>query len=85
MKASNTSMPDIAAALSRQAGHPVEDHTGLNGGFDFEIQWAPDEIPDSSYPSLGTVLKAQLGIKLQPTRGTLDIFVIDQIAHPSNN
>ncbi|MDW5267738.1 MULTISPECIES: TIGR03435 family protein [Acidobacteriaceae] len=85
MKASKMSMADVAAALRRQAGRPVEDHTGLKGNFDFEIKWSPEEIPDSVYPSLFTVLKEQLGLKLQPAKGTVETLVIDQIAHPSAN
>ena len=43
MKASKASMTDIAAALRRQAGRPVEDHTDLEGSFDLQIEWAPEE------------------------------------------
>lgn len=85
MKASKMSMVDIAAALRRQAGRPVEDHTDLKGNFDFQIVWAPEEAPDSANPSLFTVLKEQLGLKLRPAKGTIETLVIDQIAHPSAN
>ncbi len=85
MKASKMSMADVAAALRRLAGRPVEDHTGLKGNFDFEIKWSPEEIPDSVYPSLFTVLKEQLGLKLRPAKGSVETLVIDQIAHPSAN
>jgi len=85
MKASKMSMTDVAAALRRQAGRPVEDHTDLKGNFDFQIEWAPEETPDSADPSLFTVLKEQLGLKLQPAKGTTEIFVIDQVTHPSAN
>ena len=85
MKASKMSMADIAGALRRQAGRPVEDHTDLKGDFDFEIEWAPDETPDSTDPSLFTVLREQLGLKLQPTKGITETLVIDHITHPSAN
>lgn len=85
MKASKVSMGDFAAALRRQAGRPVEDHTDLRGSFDFQIKWAPDEAADSAEPSLFTVLKEQLGLKLQPAKGTVETLVIDQVAHPSPN
>jgi uncharacterized protein (TIGR03435 family) len=85
MKASKMSMTDIAAALRRQAGRPVEDHTDLKGSFDFEIEWAREETPDSVDPSLNTVLKEELGLKLQPAKGSIEILAIDQIAHPSAN
>jgi uncharacterized protein (TIGR03435 family) len=85
MKASKMSMADVAAALRRQAGRPVEDHTDLKGDFDFHIEWAPDETPDSANPSLFVVLKEQLGLKLQSAKGPIETLVIDQIAHPSAN
>lgn len=85
MKVSKASMSDIAAALRRPAGHPVEDHTGLKDSFDFEIEWAREETPESVEPSLSTVLKEKLGLKLQPAKGAIEILVVDQIAHPSPN
>ncbi|WP_229668906.1 TIGR03435 family protein [Edaphobacter acidisoli] len=85
MTVSKASMADIAAALHRQAGRPIEDHTDLKGTFDFRIEWATEETPDSSYPSLFTVLKEQLGLKLQPAAGVIETVVIDQISHPSAN
>ncbi len=85
MKASQMSMVDVAAALSRQAGRPVEDHTELKGKFDFQIEWSPEETADSSYPSLFTVLKEQLGLKLRPAKGATEAIVIDEISRPSAN
>ena len=85
MKVSNMSMADIAAGLRRQSGRPVEDHTGLPGNFDFQIEWAPEESPDSADPSLFTVLKEQLGLKLQSAKGITEILIVDQITQPSAN
>jgi uncharacterized protein (TIGR03435 family) len=85
MKISKMTMADVASVLSRQVGRPVEDHTSLTGSYDFEIEWAPEETPDSVDPSLHTVLKEQLGLKLQPERGSIEIVVIDRIAHPTAN
>ncbi len=85
MKATKVSMADLAAVLRRQAGRPVEDHTDLKGDYDFQIDWAPEEAPDSTDPSLFTVLKEQLGLKLEPAKGSIETIVIDQIAHPSDN
>ncbi len=85
MKVSKMSMTDIAAGLRRQAGRPVEDHTGLTGTFDFQIEWAPEETPDSTDASLFTVLKEQLGLKLRAERGNVETLVIDQVAEPSGN
>jgi len=85
MKASGMSMRDIAAALTRQAGRPVEDHTGISGRFSFQIEWAPQVASDSSLPSLFTVVKEQLGLRLRPAKGNLEVFVIDRLEEPSAN
>jgi len=85
MKVSKMSMADIAAGLRRQAGRPVEDHTGLKGDYDFQIEWSPGEAADSVDPSLFTVLKEQLGLKLRPAKGNIEMVVIDQINYPSAN
>jgi len=85
MRVSNASMVDIAATLRRQAGRPVEDHTGLQGKYDFQIEWSPQPTPDSTTPSLFTVLKEQLGLKLRPAKGTFEQIIIDRIAEPSAN
>jgi uncharacterized protein (TIGR03435 family) len=85
MKAANMSMVDIAAALRRQTGRPVEDHTGLKGNFDFQIEWAPNETPESTAPSLFTVLKEQLGLRLRAARGAAETLVIDQVSEPTPN
>jgi len=85
MRASKMSMADVAAAMRRQAGRPVEDHTGLQGNFDFSIQWAPEQTADSTDPSLFTVLKEQLGLKLQPAKGSIETLAVDHIAHPTEN
>ena len=85
MSATNMSMADIASALHRQSGRPAENHTGLPGTFNFQIEWAPEETPDSTDQSLFTVLKDQLGLKLQPAKGVVELLVIDQITEPSVN
>lgn len=85
MKATNMTMADVASALRRQAGRPVEDHTGLTGTYGFEIAWSPDETAESAQPALPTVLKEQLGLKLQAAKGTTENIVIDQIGQPTAN
>jgi uncharacterized protein (TIGR03435 family) len=85
MNATAMSMADIAAALRRQAGRPVEDHTGLNGLFDFHIAWSGQQIDDATTPSLFTVLEQELGLRLRPAKGTIETVVIDQIEKPSAN
>ena len=85
MKVTNQSMADVAAALRKQAGRPVEDHTGLTGKYDFQIEWSPKDTPDSTMPSLFTVLQEELGLRLRPAKGSVEMIVIDHVEQPSDN
>jgi uncharacterized protein (TIGR03435 family) len=67
----------LAASLSFFAGRFVVDKTGLTGGYDMELKWSPD---DSDGPSLFTALQEQLGLKLVPERGPVNVLVVDGAA-----
>ena len=69
----------------------VVNRTGLIGTFDFELTWTPD-LPlgttsrgDSKAPSLFTALEEQLGLKLEPTKSSADVLVIDHVEKPTPN
>ena len=80
----------LAQQLGRYAGvgRPVIDETNLAGQFEWELKWTPDS-PDGNAPvdavSIFTALQEQLGVKLEPSRGQVDVLVIDSIAPPSEN
>ena len=74
---------------------PVENRTGLDGTFDFELQWTP-EVPlpadappgpavDPNGPSIFTAAREQLGLKLEPRRQSIDVLVVDRAEHPTEN
>ena len=60
----------------------IVDRTGLKGVFDWELQLAGDPN-DPSAPSVFTALQEQLGLKLVPNRGMLEVVVIDHIEPPT--
>lgn len=66
----------------------VVDRTGLTGRYDFELiysrQSAAGTPPDAS-PDIFTALQEQIGLKLEPIKGPLDIIVIDHVEKPSEN
>jgi len=88
-------VPTLAQMLSRQAGRPVVDRTGLGGPFDVDMQWSPtasglltagDATPAlTDGPSIFTAVHEQLGLKLQPSRTSVDYLVIDHIERPDPN
>ena len=81
------SMSQFAQFLQR-VGRPVIDKTGLAGRYDFDLAFAPLAPPtagapaDPSRPTIFVALEEQLGLKLQPTNGPLDVIVIDSIEQP---
>jgi bla regulator protein blaR1 len=73
----------------------VVDQTGLNGNFDYELNFTPPwRIPkeqstdtqlDPTGPTFFEALKDQLGLKLRPTRAPIQTLVIDHVEQPSPN
>jgi bla regulator protein blaR1 len=95
-----TTIGALAEVLERQneVGNPpggrgriVVDKTNLSGLYDWTLHWTPwqdlssGEVADSKGPSLFTALQEQLGLKLEPTKGEVEVVVIDHIDLPSEN
>jgi len=73
----------LVGRLSPIVGRVVTDRTSLTGQFDFDLTWAPEAGPDASGPSIFTALQEQLGLKLESTRGPVDVLVIDHVEPPA--
>lgn len=76
----------LAESMATQAGlvvvpRPVIDETGLKGGFDFWMEWTPEDTSEvNNHETGGTfreALKNQLGLKLKPAMGRVQVLVID--------
>jgi uncharacterized protein (TIGR03435 family) len=82
------SMTQLVNLLSPSVERPVQDQTGLTGTFAVDLQWRPENQPDAGVAarlpdSVFTALEEQLGLKLESTRGPLDVLVIDRVEHPT--
>jgi uncharacterized protein (TIGR03435 family) len=80
----------LCKVLSDQLGRSVEDRTGLDGVFDFKLEWEPDGMhKDPNAPvraSLFTALQEQLGLKLEARKGPVEVLVIDRVeSTPTEN
>jgi uncharacterized protein (TIGR03435 family) len=83
----------LANSLPTQTGmatisRPVVNQTGLVGLFDFSVEWAPEVEggqPGPSGPTFNEALKKQLGLKLDPKKGPVELLVIDHVEQPSEN
>jgi uncharacterized protein (TIGR03435 family) len=82
--------------LANQVGRFVVDRTGLEGRWDFTLTFVPRPPPgqpesaappavDPDAPDLFTALREQLGLKLDATKGPVDVFVVESIEKPAND
>jgi uncharacterized protein (TIGR03435 family) len=83
-------MMQLALAITGAAGRPVNDETGFGQqGFDYELRWSPSpssaDVADPGGPSIFTALEEQLGLKLVPKDGPVEVLVIDHIERPTEN
>lgn len=86
--AKGITMEQFAETLSRAVGRRVLNQTSLTGTYDFTLEWLPDELsadPSASGPSLFTALQEQLGLKLESSKGPVEVLVIDGAEKPSEN
>ena len=96
----NALMTDFTGLMqSAVLDRPVLDQTGLDGRWDFTLNWTPDEsqfkgmgvtVPpptDSADapPNLYTAIQEQIGLKLEATKAPADVMVIDHVEKPSAN
>jgi uncharacterized protein (TIGR03435 family) len=85
---------DIALGVGASAdftGRPVVDATNLTGTYDLLLDYAPVTSDPSRSTETSTALpleialRKQLGLKLQPGKGSVETYVIDHVSKPSDN
>jgi uncharacterized protein (TIGR03435 family) len=100
MRGGKIPMAELTRTLSMVLDRTVVDKTGFTGLFDLRLGFLPDEttaaLPppppdaagaslDSRYPSILTALQEQLGLRLESTKGPVEVIVIDHVERPSAN
>lgn len=95
----NVTVADLAGVMqSAVLDRPVIDQTGLQGRWDFTLNWTPDEFQfasfgprpptpagDANAPDLFTAFQQQLGLKLESTKAMAEVLVVDKVAKPPDN
>jgi uncharacterized protein (TIGR03435 family) len=97
-EATKITMKKFADLIGREAGRPVADATGLNGVYDFTLDWSPaaglrvdagengQPAPAADGPSVFTALEEQLGLRLESGKGSTEVLVVDKVDRmPSGN
>jgi uncharacterized protein (TIGR03435 family) len=90
----------LANQLGQILGRSVIDKTEMTGNYDFKLEWTPDEgerrmvsasggdgpaPSDAAGPSIFTAVQDQLGLKLESTKGPVEILVIERAEKASEN
>lgn len=94
---SGVTMALLAGVLSQRPDveRVVRDRTDLTGGFDVDLEFRPfsatpatadgTAVSADSGSALFTALQEQLGLKLEPMRGPVDVLVIDHVERPTED
>jgi len=89
-----TTMAYFLAFLAQAAGRTFVDKTGLTGTYDITLRWTPDDAPPpllngapdpNPPPDIFTAIQEQLGLKLESSKGSVPVLVIDHIERPTPN
>ena len=94
MSVRGTTLDALAEQLAGLLSRPVINKTGLSGNFDFDMSYSPENFPVApgqpapsfaNAPELPTAVREQLGLRLESTRGPVDVIVIDRAERPTEN
>jgi bla regulator protein BlaR1 len=83
-------MSDLAAVVENWTDRPLLDKTGIEGLYRFETAgWLPMDpmASRSDIPDALTVFQMfeKLGLKMEPQKGVVEVYVIDHLEKPSEN
>jgi uncharacterized protein (TIGR03435 family) len=91
-------MTQLTDGLGGVYQRPVVDMTGLEGRFDLDVSFTPDNPggPGVSFgavcnssnadaPTLSTALQEQLGLRIRSGRAPVEVLVIDSVERPTDN
>jgi uncharacterized protein (TIGR03435 family) len=97
LPAQNATMTEFAQTLQGAVlDRPVVNRTGIEGRYNFTLDWQPDETqfaslgrppqqPDTGKPTIYEAFQQQLGLKLERGKATTEVMVIDKLEKPSEN
>jgi uncharacterized protein (TIGR03435 family) len=79
VQASSIPLAVLAGILTRVAGRPVVDKTGIAGNYNVKLRYAPANDPNSELPSVFSALQEQAGLKLEPAKVPYAVVIIDHV------
>jgi uncharacterized protein (TIGR03435 family) len=88
IKGSALPVSRLAFMLISVVGAPVLDQTGLTGQYNVDLKFAPlleTSVEDETLPDIFAALQEKLGLKLEATKGPVEVWVIDRAEMPTAN
>jgi uncharacterized protein (TIGR03435 family) len=85
LSASGMPLQNLAQMLSLYTRRVVVDKTGRLEAFDWTLEWEALGTTTSGGVSIVTALQEQLGLKLEATRGPVEVLVIDRVERPTED
>lgn len=87
MVAAGVRLADLTRRLQGLVQAIVVDKTGLTGSYDFRLDYLPRDLQRQLDAGAGvtifTALPEQIGLRLEPTRGPVEVVVIDRVERPT--
>jgi uncharacterized protein (TIGR03435 family) len=75
----NVTLNDLAASITSVIAKPVANQTTIQGSYDVDVAYAPDDAINSPLPPLFTALEETLGLRLIPAKVPVEMLIIDSI------
>ena len=95
MRGGKVPMAEFVRVLSMMLGRKVIDQTGYSGVFDVDLQFRADDTTLAGFPPSPLPVETdsppifsavqQLGLRLESTKGPVEVLVIDHVDKPSAN
>ena len=101
LAASAVQFSTLTSMLSGILGRPVIDKTGIRGNYDFKLVFSREGLPggppppavigaptlsaSDPRPTIFTALQEEFGLKLESSKGPVEVLVIDSVQKPSEN
>lgn len=91
--ATSASLSSLADALSGLLDRDIINMVPGDAKYDVELKWNASELStapgvgleEPELPSIFTAIKSQLGLRLVPSRESIDVIVVDEIHQPTPN
>lgn len=96
IKGSKVHIADLIRELTSVLDRPVRDKTEFTGEFDLDLSFTRDDalrgLPpgyggpaDPNLPNIFAALEEQLGLKLVPAKGPVEVLVVDHAERPATD